>query len=81
MWCAPSRSALLTGLYPAHNGVYGHSGSLYAMPSALKLLPEFLKSRGAYRTAAVGKVRSTLARERGLFGCGACVVAPRVLRL
>ncbi len=50
--CAPSRSALLTGLMPARNGAEeNHSYKRDDVPS----LPEVLRSLG-YQTAAFGKV-------------------------
>ncbi|MEP7365379.1 MAG: sulfatase [Acidobacteriota bacterium] len=50
--CAPSRAALLTGLYPARNGAEPN----HTRPKAdLKKLPAYLKELG-YETAAFGKV-------------------------
>ena len=55
--CSPSRSALLTGLYPAHTGMQhkkmkmSQAAGLY---TGFKLLPEYLKDLG-YRTEIVGK--------------------------
>ena len=54
MWCAPSRSALLSGRFPPNTGVYGGaSGSLYAMQPDIVLLPELLRTHANYSTAMV----------------------------
>lgn len=49
--CAPSRSALLTGLYPHRNGCHMNHGSIY---KEIKSLPTYLKALG-YQVALVGK--------------------------
>ena len=49
--CAPSRSALMTGLYPHRNGCHMNHGSIY---KEIKSLPTYLKSLG-YQVALVGK--------------------------
>jgi len=49
--CAPSRSALMTGLYPHRNGCHMNHGNIY--PN-IKSLPTYLKALG-YQVALVGK--------------------------
>jgi arylsulfatase A-like enzyme len=55
MWCAPSRSALMTGRLPPHNGVYsGASGAYFALSLDYRTLPQMLAPAG-YISHAVGK--------------------------
>jgi len=49
--CAPSRSALMTGLYPHRNACHMNHGSI---DQTVKTLPSYLKELG-YKVALVGK--------------------------
>ena len=61
MWCAPSRSALMTGRLPPHNGVYsGASGTYFALSRDYRTLPQMLAPAG-YVSHAVGKWRKSTA--------------------
>ncbi|KAK6619653.1 hypothetical protein RUM43_012410 [Polyplax serrata] len=54
--CTPSRSALMTGLYPIHNGMQGtpiRSSEPRAMPPG-KIMPQYFKDLG-YSTQMIGK--------------------------
>ncbi len=53
--CSPSRSSILTGLYPHQNGQIGLSTHRFGMPRAFPTLPGLLKSAG-YRTGLIGKL-------------------------
>ena len=58
--CSPSRSALLTGLYPYKTGMQRGNISPYrpyGLPTRFKLLPEYLKDQG-YSTHLIGKRKS-----------------------
>lgn len=55
--CTPSRSALMTGLYPARIGMGGLAidvAEAWALPSNLRILPQYLKDLG-YETHLIGK--------------------------
>lgn len=49
--CAPSRSALMTGLYPHRNGCHNNHGAIF---KTVKSLPTYLNALG-YQVALVGK--------------------------
>lgn len=49
--CAPSRSSLLTGLYPMRNGAHANHSIIY---DGLKTMPTVMQSLG-YRTVIAGK--------------------------
>ncbi|UYZ63511.1 sulfatase-like hydrolase/transferase [Hymenobacter weizhouensis] len=54
---SPSRSSMLTGLYPHQNGQIGlaYKGSTYEMKAGVQTLPTLLKAAG-YRTGILGKL-------------------------
>lgn len=53
--CSPSRSSILTGLYPHQNGQIGLANRGYSMDKAYPSIPTLLKKAG-YRTAITGKL-------------------------
>jgi N-sulfoglucosamine sulfohydrolase len=55
--CSPSRSGMLTGLYPHANGQYGLVNTGFSLHEHLrdKTLPAYLKGAG-YRTGIIGKL-------------------------
>ncbi len=53
--CSPSRSSMLTGMYPHENGQIGLSHVGYALKEGVPLLPNLLRDAG-YRTGVMGKV-------------------------
>lgn len=53
--CSPSRSSILTGLYPHQNGQVGLSHLGFAMHDTIQTLPTLLKQAG-YRTGIIGKL-------------------------
>ena len=60
-WCAPSRSALMTGRLPPNNGVYsGASGAYFALSAEYRILPQML-AKADYVSHAVGKVSAAAA--------------------
>jgi len=54
--CVPSRTSILTGLYPEDTGVYGNEASLppFQLEHELETIPSVLEKQG-YRTASFGK--------------------------
>lgn len=53
--CSPSRSSILTGLYPHQNGQIGLSHLGYSTKLGLAYLPSLLKAAG-YNTGIIGKL-------------------------
>jgi arylsulfatase A-like enzyme len=55
--CGPSRSSLLTGVYPNRTGVYGNRNNLKNAPKAKDLvtLPEYFSQHG-YHSLSMGKI-------------------------
>lgn len=53
--CSPSRSSILTGLFPHQNGQTGLAGSGYSMHPGIQTLPTLLRNIG-YKTGLVGKL-------------------------
>lgn len=53
--CSPSRSSMLTGLYPHQNGQIGLSHRGYQMYDSIRTLPQLLKVQG-YTNAIIGKL-------------------------
>ena len=53
--CSPSRSAMLTGLYPHQNGQIGLANRGFSMHDSIVTLPAMLKKAG-YRTGIIGKL-------------------------
>uniref|UniRef100_A0A6B0V6B8 Putative arylsulfatase b n=1 Tax=Ixodes ricinus TaxID=34613 RepID=A0A6B0V6B8_IXORI len=55
--CAPSRGALMSGLYPIHTGLQHDvpaPGEPWGLPTNLTIMPEYLKNLG-YATHVIGK--------------------------
>ena len=53
--CSPSRSTLLTGLYPHQNGQVGLANRGYSMKEGIPTLPTLLHDAG-YKTGIIGKL-------------------------
>ena len=53
--CSPSRSSILTGLYPPQNGQLGLAHLGFSMHDTVQTLPARLKQAG-YRTGIIGKL-------------------------
>ncbi len=53
--CSPSRSSILTGLYPHQNGQIGLARPIYRVKEEIPLLPNVLRASG-YRTGILGKL-------------------------
>ena len=53
--CSPSRSSLLTGLYPHQNGQVGLANRGYSMKEGVPTLPTLLHEAG-YKTGIIGKL-------------------------
>lgn len=57
--CAPSRSTLITGVYPVSMGTQ-HMRSLYPIPQAIKFYPRYLREAGYYTTNNAKKDYNTI---------------------
>lgn len=57
--CAPSRSTLITGMYPATMGTL-HMRSTYPIPEFMKFFPRYLKEVGYYTTNNAKKDYNTV---------------------
>lgn len=57
--CAPSRSTLITGLYPSSSGTL-HMRSTYAVPDFLSFFPTYLRDAGYYTTNNAKKDYNTV---------------------
>lgn len=53
--CSPSRSSILTGLYPHQNGQIGLANRGYSMQEGITTLPQLLKQAG-FQTGIIGKL-------------------------
>lgn len=56
--CAPSRSTLITGMYPTSMGTQ-HMRSTYPIPEMIKFFPRYLREAGYYTTNNVKKDYNT----------------------
>lgn len=54
-FCGPSRTSMLTGLYPMQTKIYGNGTPIRARLKNIVTLPEFFKNNGYY-TSRVGKI-------------------------
>ncbi len=54
VYCAPSRTAIMTGLQPFNSGCYGDEPSIYNLPDHMDL-PQYFRANG-YKVAGGGKV-------------------------
>lgn len=57
--CAPSRSALITGMYPSSLGTE-HMRSTYPVPDFVKFFPHYLRERGYYTSNNAKKDYNTV---------------------